>query len=179
MERASRSRPLRDSPSIRAHDSSAGPEENCAASAQGSLAGRSRGPQQNSNFPFISAASLAILKGWRSAVGSQANWIWASSSRAREGRPDGGGAAEDPGWAQCERPWSLKPDPEVTTLSSVLLQSALAQAFSQPGPPPPLVSDGDDTAMPPSSGFLMAGRCLGLGPHSSPSVLTSQASGFR
>lgn len=115
----SRSRPLRDSPSIRAHDSSAGPEENCAASAQGSLAGRSRGPQQNSNFPFISAASLAILKGWRSAVGSQANWIWASSSRAREGRPDGGGAAEDPGWAQCERLWSLKPDPEVTTLSAV------------------------------------------------------------
>lgn len=71
--------PLRDSPSIRAQDSSAGPDEHCAASAQGRLAGRSRGPQQNSNLPFISAASLAILKGRRSAVGSQANWIWASS----------------------------------------------------------------------------------------------------
>lgn len=136
MERASRSRPLRDSPSIRAHDSSAGPEENCAASAQGSLAGRSRGPQQNSNFPFISAASLAILKGWRSAVGSQANWIWASSSRAREGRPDGGGAAKDPGWAQCERPaWSLKPDPEVTTLSAVpTCRVALLKPFSSLDP---------------------------------------------
>lgn len=89
-----RSRPLRDSPSIRAQNSSAGPEENCAASAQGRLAGRSRRPQQNSNFPFISAASLAILKGRRSAVGSQANWIWASSSRVREGQPDGGGEAQ-------------------------------------------------------------------------------------
>ena len=47
---------------------------------------RSQGPQQNSNFPFISAAFPAILKGPRSAGGSQANWIWASShSWARGG----------------------------------------------------------------------------------------------
>lgn len=39
------SRPLRDSPTIRTQDSSAGPEESCAASAQGRLAGWSRGPQ--------------------------------------------------------------------------------------------------------------------------------------
>lgn len=83
--RLGRSRPLRDSPSIRAQDSSTGPDENGAVSAQGRLAGRSRGPQQNSNLPFISAASLAILKGLRSAVGSQANWIWASSLLGKGG----------------------------------------------------------------------------------------------
>lgn len=80
-----KSRLLRDSPSLRAQDRSAGPDENCAASAQGGLAGRSPGPQQNSNLPVISAASLAILKGRRSAVGSQANWIWASSLLGKGG----------------------------------------------------------------------------------------------
>lgn len=73
---------------------SSGPQENCCSPSSGQAAGRvggSQGPQQNSNFPFISAAFPAILKGRCSAVGSRANWIWASThSWAREGA--GGGA---------------------------------------------------------------------------------------
>lgn len=68
---------------------SPGPWEGCRSLSSGRAArrvGGSRGPQQNSNFPFISAASPAILKGRCSAVSSQANWIWASThSRARQG----------------------------------------------------------------------------------------------
>lgn len=39
------------------------PQENCCSPSSGQAAGRSHGPRQNSNFPFISAASPAILKG--------------------------------------------------------------------------------------------------------------------
>ena len=83
--------PLRGSPSMKAQ---AAPWSLGDMLQPQLRAGRgSHGPQQNSNFPFISAAFPAILKGRRSAGGSQANWIWASShSWAREG-VGGGGAA--------------------------------------------------------------------------------------
>ena len=83
--------PLRGSPSMKAR---AAPWSLGDALKPQLRAGHgSQGPQQNSNFPFISAAFPAILKGRCSAGGSQANWIWASShSCAREG-VGGGGAA--------------------------------------------------------------------------------------
>lgn len=78
--------PLRGISSTGAHTAPWVPRRIAAAPAQGGPAGGSQGPQQNSNFSFISAASPVILKGRRSAVGSQANWIWASShSLVREG----------------------------------------------------------------------------------------------
>lgn len=65
--------PLRLSPSIMAQTALLVLRRIATAPAQGRPAGRSWGPQQNSNFPFISAASSAILKVLCSTVSSQAN----------------------------------------------------------------------------------------------------------
>lgn len=88
------------SPSITAQTASSAPRRTAAAAAQGWPPGGSLGPQQNSNFPFISAASPAVLKGRRSGISSQANWNWASSHSWTRGVGGGGGGGGSSDWGR-------------------------------------------------------------------------------